>query len=230
MAQHRTLIAAHSGCDGTPDNSIAFMTFALALDVDAIEVDVRMDNAGRLVMAHDAGDPPGCFETALDMLRGCPGKKMNCDLKQDNLEQAVWALAMSKGVARQLLYSGEVSRDWMLRNTGKAAWYLNIERLFPERYHQPHLLADEAFCREVVNKVTAEIAETQADCLNICYKLYDSVLGSLLRAKRVPLSVWTPSDDHEVTYFIKEGVYSLTTRRAAFACAERARFLRGTMP
>ena len=44
----KTLITAHSGADGTPDNSMEFVRYALTLPVDAFEVDVRRCADGTL--------------------------------------------------------------------------------------------------------------------------------------------------------------------------------------
>ena len=43
------------------------------------------------------------------MLRSSP-MRINCDLKQPGLEEAVLALAASQGVAGQLLFSGRSER------------------------------------------------------------------------------------------------------------------------
>lgn len=47
-------ITAHSGCDGTPDNSLEFVRHALQTNADALEVDVRKTKDGILAISHDA--------------------------------------------------------------------------------------------------------------------------------------------------------------------------------
>ena len=42
MKENRTLITAHSGADSTPENSIEFVKYALTIDADVLEIDVRM--------------------------------------------------------------------------------------------------------------------------------------------------------------------------------------------
>ena len=49
----KTLITAHSGSDGTPDNSLACVEYALSTDADAFEVDVRRLADGTLALGHD---------------------------------------------------------------------------------------------------------------------------------------------------------------------------------
>ena len=52
----KTQITAHSGSDGTPDNSLACVRYALSTDADAFEVDVRRLSDGTLALGHDAAD------------------------------------------------------------------------------------------------------------------------------------------------------------------------------
>ena len=47
------IVTAHSGCEGTPDNSLSFIDYALRLPVQALEVDVWQDEAGALILSHD---------------------------------------------------------------------------------------------------------------------------------------------------------------------------------
>lgn len=52
----KTLITAHSGSDGTPDNSLACVRYAISTAADAFEVDVRRLADGTLALGHDAAD------------------------------------------------------------------------------------------------------------------------------------------------------------------------------
>lgn len=59
-----SLITAHNGADGTPENSMEFVRHALASDADALEIDIRRLPDGTLVFTHDlpelsAGTFPG---------------------------------------------------------------------------------------------------------------------------------------------------------------------------
>lgn len=46
MEQKKTLITAHSGADGTPENSMEFVRHVLAAQADVLEVDVRTGKTG----------------------------------------------------------------------------------------------------------------------------------------------------------------------------------------
>lgn len=47
------IITAHSGCDGTEDNSLEFVTYALRSEAGCLEVDVRKGQDGDLILSHD---------------------------------------------------------------------------------------------------------------------------------------------------------------------------------
>lgn len=46
-------ITAHSGCDGTPDNSMEFVRYALASEGNCLEADIRRNRDGELILSHD---------------------------------------------------------------------------------------------------------------------------------------------------------------------------------
>ena len=46
--KQKTWIADHSGCEDTPDNSVASIEAGTALGADCSEIDVRADSGGTL--------------------------------------------------------------------------------------------------------------------------------------------------------------------------------------
>ena len=89
-----TILTAHSGADGLPDNSLAFVRYALTTDADALEVDVRRAPSGELRLGHDEADSslPTLAEV-FGLLRKVPDRRINCDLKEQGLEETVCELA-----------------------------------------------------------------------------------------------------------------------------------------
>lgn len=41
------------GCDGTPDNSMEFVRYALASEGNCLEADIRRNRDGELILSHD---------------------------------------------------------------------------------------------------------------------------------------------------------------------------------
>ena len=107
------LITAHSGCDGTPDNSLEFVRHALQTNADALEVDVRKTENGGLAISHDpiAADQDAPTLQAVFSLVAPTEKKINCDLKEPDLEEAVIGLAREQGLLQRLIFSGTVSLE-----------------------------------------------------------------------------------------------------------------------
>lgn len=68
------LVIAHRGASAElPENTLPAFERAIELGADAIELDVHVDAAGRLVVTHDAPRPRRSYPTleeALDLMRG----------------------------------------------------------------------------------------------------------------------------------------------------------------
>ena len=47
------MITAHSGCEGTPDNSMESIRKGIELGADCIEIDIRMDPHGEQRLTHN---------------------------------------------------------------------------------------------------------------------------------------------------------------------------------
>ena len=106
----KTIITAHSGCEGTAPNSMDHIRTALTCGAEMLEIDVRQTEDGLLYLSHDLPqDPPGScvrFGDFLDLLKESPSVRVNCDMKQDGhaaavMEEAV--LSLSKPVDAALL-------------------------------------------------------------------------------------------------------------------------------
>ena len=105
-----TMITAHSGCEGRPDNSLEYVQYALHCGADALEVDVHPKDDG-FYISHDPSDGAHPdLKDVFSLIRGS-GVKVNCDLKHPGIEHAVLTLAQACGVDEQLIFSGSVSLE-----------------------------------------------------------------------------------------------------------------------
>lgn len=83
MKENRTLITAHSGADSTPENSIEFVKYALTIDADVLEIDVRMGEKNNLVISHDqAGNDAVMLQEVFETIKPVSSVRINCDLKE----------------------------------------------------------------------------------------------------------------------------------------------------
>ena len=102
----KTLITAHSGADGTPDNSMEFVRYALTRQADVLEVDVRMGKDGLIVSHDETGEEAVALKDIFETLAAFKDTRINCDLKEYGLEEDVLALARACGLpAKRILYS-----------------------------------------------------------------------------------------------------------------------------
>ncbi len=225
----RTWLTAHSGCDSTKDNSMAFLQYAMGLEVDCIEVDVRQDAAGILILSHDEGPADAYLADAFAMLSGRHGMKINCDLKEDGLENRVYALAREFEVQEQLVFSGCVSAEAAEQNPRlfmHADWFLNIENLFP---HVKTLYqageADTDTVIHIADGLERFINAYAVRCLNTHYFIVHTPLYAELMMRDIPLSLWTPDDERLICRLLADGVFNITTRNAKRACELAGRSL-----
>lgn len=135
-----TMITAHSGADGTKENSLEFVAYAMQTGADALEVDVRMGENGILILSHDKTDEDAVrLADVFRMMGKYPGMRINCDLKECGLEVAVRQLALISGLkTEQILYSGSVRP---VPVTESCIWrdvevFWNIEEYLPDIYKE----------------------------------------------------------------------------------------------
>jgi len=229
----RTWLTAHSGCDSTKDNSMEFLQYATSLEVDCVEVDVRQDANGFLVLNHDEGPAHTYLADAFALLSGQFGMKINCDLKQDGLENRVYAMAREFEVQEQLVFSGRVSGEAAELNPRlfmHADWFLNIENMFPDinaLYYTESVNND--VVTEMADKLQRFMITNAVRCLNTNYFIIHTPLYDELMKRDIPLSIWTPDDEQLISRLLDDGVFNITTRNAKRACELAGRSLKGGM-
>jgi hypothetical protein len=174
------------------------------------------------VLAHDNGPANATLCDVFLKLKDHPGKKLNCDLKQDNLELDVWRLAKQMGVDKQIIFSGTVSKDAAQAEPDiyrYADWFLNIELVFPEIQALGLSGAVGVLGHTyMADKLEKCVAGNGARCVNTHHSIASTPLYQELRSRQIPVSVWTPDDMQMICRFMGEEVYNITTRNAKSAC------------
>lgn len=217
-----TYLTAHAGSDGTKDNTLPSVQYGLDSGADCVEVDVRQKDDGTLVLSHDESNRDSVpLADAFACLKKYPQVKMNCDLKAEGLEEAVYQLAVSCGVSDQLIYSGTVDPvDFHQRHAkfAKAEVYMNIENLWPTIYE--NMLKGVIPLRML--DVLKDAAAQGIHVINLEYRVYD-VLVNDLKECGLKASVWTVNEMGEIKRFLQDPqIINITTRkiRDAVACRE----------
>ena len=209
-----TMITAHSGADGTPDNSLSYLRRALSLSVDALEIDIRRGDGG-LVLSHDL--PPEdavSLDAALAMIAAHPSMKVNCDLKEPGLEDAVCTLAAP--LAGRLILTGTVDPAAV---RGRAEVCLNIEEHIPDFYRRYREEAD--FPRRAAAEIAPLCRDAGIRTINVCHWLVTRPFLDALAAEGLGVSAWTADEPEHLAWLFAAGVDNVTTRRTDLALSIR---------
>ena len=205
------IITAHSGCDGTEDNSLEFVTYALRSEAGCLEVDVRKGQDGDLILSHDDNGGEGVFlRNVFERMAQVPEKMINCDLKERDLEIPVYRMACHFHMEERLIYSGEVDPVHLeenKKNFEKARIFLNIENLYPDIYKE------EEQDRERKLKETIEkAASLPVTCINAEYHILTDEIITFIKGKGLGCSAWTVNDEKELKRLMIRKAENITTR------------------
>ena len=212
-------ITAHSGCDGTPDNSMEFVRYALGSEGDCLEVDIRKNQNEELILSHDETVEGAVkLSQVFELLKEKPEKKINCDLKTPGLEVSVYQLAKEYGVERQLIYSGTVGISFMetrLKKYPEVQVYWNIE----------NLILETDLGRNISMKQIEQAFHTavnySAQCINMEYHMFTDKIIELLKSIGLGSSAWTVNEPDGIRKLMKKGITNITTRNLKTALAIR---------
>ena len=214
------MITAHSGCEGTSDDSIASVKTGIALGADCVEVDVRTGRDGSLRLSHDEiRDENGLttLKEAFALIRES-GIAVNCDLKEYGALLPVIDLAEECGLTReQLIFSGCVDPKFLASHPAAAARsriFLNSEELVSDLAGNRDLRRAEqaAFLLAHARPAAERFRLTGAAALNAPYGIMTDDLIGALRAEGIPLSLWTLNDEDVLREYMKKDLLNITTR------------------
>lgn len=203
-------LTAHSGSDGTPENSRLFIEIMSELSVPAVEVDVRKKD-GMLYLSHDPVDNIGeclTLREAFQLIAESPSLWVNCDLKEAQLEDEVVALAEHYHIKERLILSGTVELSALPSTFNKQNLYYNPENWIADFYTSWPLN------EEKLNELIIYCKEKGIKVLNIHYKLATESLVKRLNTESIGLSVWTVNDYQTIQYFKSNHVHNVTSKAA----------------
>ena len=244
MNKNVTTITAHSGCEGTPDDSLESIKKAISLGADIAELDVRFDEQKRLVISHNRKeDYSGCFplQMAMEMVLKSPGFAINCDIKESETIPAVLALADELGMGPDKLCFSESLSPRILRENPKivkrSRVYFNIEEILLELYMDKQPPAEQEALRksepwkvvrermEDISVYAGQIAslcgELKVYALNFPIYLSRAPIFTALRELNTPFAIWTVNEPAEIQRLLGEKVCNITTRKVEMAIALR---------
>ena len=207
-----TFITAHSGCDGTLQNSWSYISHALDMPFDYIEFDIRRNDDRNLVLAHDpeAAHSGMLLDEALRMIAPTD-KRINFDLKEYFLEEDIIALAVKAGISKdRMLFTGSVTDpdSYNSRGLGVEA-FINPEELIKGFY--------DVVSRDSEAKLIDRAVECGFKVLNVHYLMCDVTFLEMCILKGLRISAWTVDDGYVFSRLLDcPEIINITTNHSEF--------------
>ena len=200
----KTIITAHSGCEGTGMNSMEHIRTGLTCGADMIEIDIR-EKDGALYLSHDESDPAACvsFGTFLGELKKTPGVRVNCDVKTDGLVEAVLKEAAAFDLTDRIVFTGScMGEEALIGQMGGEFWH----SIWDPAEYEPALRSME---------------KSGAKILNMPYRFATEESVKEAASIGVSFSCWTANNEAEIRRLLALGVYNITTRLPVLALGLR---------
>lgn len=205
----KPMFTAHSGCSGTPANSMAYIEKACAFPIAALEIDIRRHPGGELLLTHDpiADAPLVSLEEAFAYLKEkdiC----INCDLKEYELEADILKVAERNGIARdRIIFTGSVTRaKTFLQSFKDVCVMINPEELIPSFYSD--IRAEKEKTMHALLDVCRESGYT---AINIDFRVMDDSLYEMCAEAGIAVSAWTADQEADIRRLCEKQVLNITT-------------------
>ena len=205
----KPMITAHSGCSGTPANSMEYIEKACTFPIAALEIDIRRHPGGELLLTHDpiADAPLVRLEDAFDYLRG-KDIRINCDLKEYGLEAEILRAAERTGIARdRIIFTGSVTQArTFLKDCKDVCVMINPEELLPSFYAD--IRSDKAPTMQALLDVCRECGYR---VINIDFRVMDEELYAMCADAGIAVSAWTADKGEDIRQLCEKQVLNITT-------------------
>lgn len=197
-------VTAHTGCEGTEENSVDFLNKALSLGVEIIEFDISFDAEGNPVLAHDS--PKGGEVTlaeAFDLVSKNPDVMVNVDIKETAALDKIESCAVEYGVLDQIFFTGVKDEfvDAVRTQTKNISYYLNVNV-------NKRRAKNEDYLKEICQKVR----ESGAVGINFNYKNATKELVDYFHNEGLLVSVWTVDNELHMHKMLSISPDNITTR------------------
>lgn len=222
-----TMITAHSGCEDIRPDSVDSVKKGIELGADAVEVDVQLDENGRLYLSHDPKEDPSNAESLENIFRVIAEKDIcvNCDIKNPDTIFPILRLADEYGIPkRKLILSGFIKYDVLKAHpeiAERARVFLHTTNEVFDHSDAVPYEDDRDFLIKNAEVISGLFARLGAECLNICYDRVDHEIIETYVSFGLRMSLWTVNEPEEQRRFLSENILNLTTLSPSSALAVR---------
>lgn len=198
-------LTAHTGCEGTRDNSLEAIDKGAAAGAHIVEFDLNFNESGEPFLAHDKAEADSVtLREAFEAVAKYENLRVNVDCKAtDNLE-IVTKLAEEYGILDRIFYTGISKEDVeaVKRQTPDIKYYLNtdVDKLKKN---------NEEYIRSLV-KLTKD---TGAVGLNIKFTTASKKMVEIFHEEGLEVSVWTVNEELDMHKVLSLGCDNITTRQ-----------------
>ncbi|MBR3835651.1 MAG: glycerophosphodiester phosphodiesterase [Clostridia bacterium] len=195
-------VTGHTGCMGTPDNSLEAIVAAAGSGVDIVEFDLRYDEKGEPVLSHDS--PVGkvvTLDEAFATVKEMATIKANIDIKDTAYLEKVLPLAEKHGLNGIFFFTGVFEKDVpaVKAKCPDVPYYLNekVRRLQSRRY---------------LESLVKKTKDNGAVGINFKYTRATKKLVEVFRKNGLLVSVWTVNDEKAMKKILALSPDNITTR------------------
>ncbi len=197
-------VTAHTGCEGTKDNSLEAIKAGANAGADIVEFDLRFDKDGRGILSHDETEGQAVtLEEAFELISSFEKLKVNVDCKTtDNLGE-VYRLSEKYGITDRIFYTGieEKDVDAARTQTPGITYFLN----YPAKSLKKN---NGKYIRSLISLTK----EKGAVGLNIKYTRCSKKMVRLFREEGLMVSVWTANTPRVMKKCLSFAPDNITTR------------------
>ncbi|MBE6811379.1 MAG: glycerophosphodiester phosphodiesterase [Ruminococcaceae bacterium] len=197
---------AHSGCMGTPDNSLESITVGAQQGAQIVEIDLRFAPDGTPVLSHDK--PKGnevSLEQAFATVAKYDALRVNVDVKECTEQLAqVYEIAKKHGIEDRIFFTGLFEEDIQTakKSCPTVPYWLNMDV-------RPALLQTEKYLQSLVEKVK----NCGALGINMNKNNATEKLVAVFRQNNLGISLWTCNTTDEIRFALSLCPDNITTRR-----------------
>lgn len=195
---------AHTGCNGTEDNSLESIEVAVEHGAHIVEFDIYY-NGTEFVLSHDA--PKGgevTLREAFLKLKEYDGLRANVDVKDTTEIGKVQTLAEELEVLDRIFFTGVTIVDvgTVSENCPDIPYYLNMEVIKPDENYDNYLKA-----------IIKKVKDYGAIGINFNKNAATAELVEAFHAEGLLVSIWTVSNELEIYEILSYRPDNITTRR-----------------
>lgn len=193
---------AHTGCEGTKENSLESIEKGYENGADIVEFDLNFDKNGNPVLCHD--EPRGgevTLDEAFEKVSEYENLKVNIDAKSDLYLEKVKPLAEKHGISDRIFFTG-IKDEFVesARKTG-VAYYLNVAVENPSKHSEEYLLS-----------LVGKVKEAGAIGINFNKNNASSGLVEAFHESGLLVSIWTVDQKAKMYEILRLSPDNITTR------------------